>query len=83
MTGITISMLVKNPNSSTQGEVFYYDIGDDLLLDDKKQTIVDLLSIQGVANWEKIIPDKYNDWINQRDDRFYDFVQLGNKKEKE
>ncbi len=82
MTGIAISMLVKNPNSSVQGEVFYYDIGDDLLLDDKKQTIVDLLSIQGIANWEKITPDKYNDWINQRDDRFYDFIQIGNKKDK-
>ena len=32
--------------------------------------------------WKTIIPDKYGDWINQRDDSFYQFMPIGDKKSK-
>lgn len=38
--------------------------------------------ISAVKGWQQIIPDEYNDWVNQRDDSFYDFIVLGDKKDK-
>ena len=32
--------------------------------------------------WLEITPDKYNDWLNQRDDGFYEYISLGDKKDK-
>ncbi|MCV5738076.1 endonuclease, partial [Escherichia coli] len=33
--------------------------------------------------WESIVPDSYNDWLNQRDDEFNKFIKIGDKKERE
>ena len=38
-----------------------------------------LVSIKGI-NWQNKKPDKYGDWINQRDDSFYQFLPVGDKK---
>ncbi|MFM8332642.1 MAG: type ISP restriction/modification enzyme, partial [Candidatus Methylumidiphilus sp.] len=36
--------------------------------------------IDSVNRWQAIVPDQHNDWINQRDDNFNDFMVLGAKK---
>lgn len=83
MTGIAISLFIKNPNSKKQSQVYYYDIGDNLSSDEKKASLIKLKSISGVNkmdSWKSITPDKYNDWINQRDDSFDEFIAIGDKK---
>ena len=80
---IAISILVKNPQSNTTGNIYYHDIGDYLNRDDKLTTIRELVSIQGITQqnlWQTIQPDKYHDWLNQRDDSFYDHIAIGDKK---
>lgn len=78
MTGIAISILVKN-SSSTSGQIFYYDIGDNLLREEKLQKISELKSISNV-DFKIISPDKHNDWIGLRDKSFDNFIQIGDKK---
>ncbi|WP_415902828.1 DEAD/DEAH box helicase [Neptuniibacter sp. QD29_5] len=81
---VVISILVKNPSAQEQGKVFYKDIGDYLTREQKLQIIDDFSSIDGIHQadeWVQLTPDKYNDWINQRDDSFYEHILSGNKKD--
>lgn len=85
MTGITITLFVKNPDTSKDCGIFYYDIGEDLNKEEKLALISDLRSIGSnkyVDGQQNVIPDKYNDWINQRDSTFDEFISMGNKKDK-
>lgn len=71
---IAITLLVKD--GSINHELFYYDIGDYLSREEKLNLISDFESVSNIK-WEKIIPDKNNDWINQRDESYesYDVLQ--------
>ena len=82
--GVAITMLVKNPDSKERGVVHYHDIGDYLSRDDKLKLIREF-AFNGDIEWSTIKPDKYGDWLNQRDDSFFDFAPLGidNKPQKE
>lgn len=82
-TPIVISLLVKNPKAKQQGQIYWHDIGDYLSREKKLEIIKRFKSITGISNadaWQKIIPDEYNDWINQRDDGFDEFISIGSKK---
>ena len=83
MTGIAISFLVKNPEAKQQGEIYYHDIGDDLNENEKKQRIVEWgrldRQVEGQGRWKPVIPDKHNDWVNQRDNSFDQFIKMGDK----
>lgn len=82
MTGIAISILVKNPQAKDTGKVYFYDIGDDLTTKEKLSKIENLGSIQAISlrnNWQQIVPDKYGDWLSQRDENFDSFIEMGNK----
>ena len=81
MTGVAITFLVKNPNKKGETDIFYYDIGDYLNKRDKLKILSDLVSI-GNKNLclNKINPNKEGDWINERNDSFLNFFELGNKK---
>ena len=80
-TPIAITFFVKNPHAKKQGQIYFHDIGDYLNRDEKLKIIKDFQSIKGI-NWQTIIPDKYHDWLDQRDDSFNQHLQLGNKKDK-
>jgi predicted helicase len=77
-TPVAISILVKNPNSKTKGEIFYSDIGDYLSREDKLRIISEKQSINGI-DWEKIQPNKEHDWINKRDPKFDTFIPVGSR----
>ncbi|SXW33705.1 type ISP restriction/modification enzyme [Klebsiella pneumoniae] len=82
---IVIAILVKNPAATQSGQIYFHDIGDYLTREEKLEKISDFGSIDGIEKthgWQKITPDAYNDWLNQRDDSFYDFIEIGNKKDK-
>lgn len=66
-TPIAISVLVKD--GSDNHEVHYHDIGDYLTREDKLNILRDNESILNI-DWQTIVPDKNNDWINQRDENY-------------
>ena len=68
-------MLVKNPGSDHHGVIHYRDIGDYLTRDEK----LDILkqAVGADPEWTIITQDKYGDWLNQRDDRYLDFMPIG------
>ncbi|BAW80540.1 DNA damage-inducible protein [Candidatus Nitrosoglobus terrae] len=82
---IAISILVKNPDSSAQGQIYFYDIGDYLSQKEKLEIIAELGSIQAITaqhGWQPITPDRFGDWLNQRDPNFDSYISLGDKKDK-
>jgi predicted helicase len=83
MTGISITLFVKNPQAKEHGKVYYHDIGNDLTTKEKLEKISAFASIAGITaadGWQAIIPDTHGDWLQQRDDSFNDFIVLGDKK---
>lgn len=82
---IAITMLVKNPVSKQNGKIHWHDIGDYLSQQEKLEIVAKFKSVSGITQanaWRHITPDKHNDWIRQRDNSFYDFISIGNKKDK-
>src|SRR5690554_1568588 len=82
---IAISILVKNPQSTEHGKIYFHDIGDYLTREQKLETVSELGSIAGIsqqAGWQTIEPDSFGDWLNQRDPFFETYISLGDKKDK-
>ena len=82
MTGVAISVFVKNPNAAEQGNIFLHGIGDNLDRKQKFEIINGFGSISGiekVGKWTHIIPDKHGDWLNKRDDSFDTHLKIGDK----
>ena len=87
MTGIAITLFVKNPVQTSNGQckIYWHDIGDDLSELQKLQTIRRLGGVSGIAaegKWTAISPDLHNDWVNQRDALLTQHIILGDKKDK-
>lgn len=82
---IAISILVKNPDSQQQGQIYFRDIGDYLTREQKLEIISELESIKGIDEkhgWQQIEPDSFGDWLNQRDPNFDTYISIGDKKDK-
>lgn len=83
---IAISILVKNPKQSQKGQIYFHDIGNYLTRAQKLETIQEFINIEGITQqqgWEKILPDAFNDWINQRDPNFDLYISMGDKKDRQ
>ncbi|KAA8610943.1 DEAD/DEAH box helicase [Salipiger aestuarii] len=79
---IAISVLVKNPGAAELGRIHFHDIGDYLDQKQKLGIIRDFGSIDGITKakgWRKIVPDTKNDWLDQVDPSFSQFMQIGSK----
>ncbi|CAI2622816.1 hypothetical protein AKUH4B114J_10360 [Apilactobacillus kunkeei] len=72
-TPIAISILVKDGTNSH--DIHYHDIGDYLSREDKLSILSSNNSILNLE-WEDIIPDKNNDWINQRDEDYLKYNSM-------
>ncbi len=77
---IAITLLVKNPHAGHPCEIRYKDIGDYLSREEKLR-LVHQAAQYGIHDWEPITPDAHGDWLNQRDDSWYEFAPLGLKKQ--
>lgn len=75
---IAITMLIKNPDSKERGKIYFHDIGD-YLTREEKLAIVKHAAVHNDLDWTEIQPDKYGDWLNQRDDSFYCFAPVSIK----
>lgn len=69
-TPIAISVMVKDGTDSH--EVHYKDIGDYLSREEKLSIISESGSIEHI-DWESVLPDDNNDWINQRDVNYLNY----------
>ena len=83
-TPIAITLLVKNPNEKKEkAKIYYYDIGDYLTREEKLSKINDFKSIGSKKmDWQILNPNEEGDWINQRNDKFKDFIPLIDKDNK-
>jgi predicted helicase len=78
---IAITLLIKNPEKAGQHQLFYHDIGDYLSREEKLDKIKNFGSFTSV-NWDSLLPNDSQDWINQRDPAFDSFISLGDKTDK-
>ena len=80
-SGVAINILVKNAASQEQGKIFYYDIGDNLATHEKIEKLKSIQHLDDLA-WERIQPNQYEDWINQRETLYEDLILLSSKDKK-
>ncbi|WP_375706539.1 type ISP restriction/modification enzyme, partial [Bartonella sp. AA33NXGY] len=83
MTGIAVTLFVKNPNVSEPCKIYYHDIGDNLTTKEKLSELKRLDSVDGIKRehgWQMITPDEHGDWLDQRNGDFEKFLALGDKK---
>ncbi len=80
-TTVAITVLVKYPEEhhGSDCEIYYHDIGDYLSREQKLDKIKKFKSIEGI-NWDKIVPNEKNDWLNQRDGLFDNLIALNTEK---
>ncbi|WP_345117491.1 type ISP restriction/modification enzyme, partial [Bartonella jaculi] len=82
MTGIAVTLFIKNPNVSGECKIYYHDIGHNLTTKEKLTALEYLGSVGGITDkkgWQIITPDKHSDWLGQRDDSFKTFLAMGYK----
>lgn len=82
MTGVAISVFVKNPQAEEHGRIFFHDIGDDLSKEEKLGLIRSYGSIEGLRArglWNRIRPDGNFDWLDQVDAKFDHYTAIGDK----
>ena len=84
MTGVAITILVKNPKvKRDKAEIRYHDIGDYLTREQKLEIIKESESIFNPKFTTEIItPNEHGDWLSQRNDAFNTFIALGDKENK-
>ncbi|MEZ5692249.1 MAG: type ISP restriction/modification enzyme [Altererythrobacter sp.] len=85
-TPVAITLLVKNPDASTHGQIHLHDIGDYLSREDKLAQIAEFRSIGGIAQkngWDTIVPDEHGDWLGQRDKAFDAYFAMGDRQNSE
>ncbi|WP_415176758.1 DEAD/DEAH box helicase [Porticoccus sp.] len=82
---IAITLLVKNPQAKNHDNIYWHDIGDYLTREQKLEKIGGFVSVEGIAQadgWQTIVPDDHGDWLSQRDDTFNQFINVGDKKDR-
>lgn len=78
MTGVAITILVKNPNVKTdKAKIYYHDIGDYLKRNEKLELLKKYNNILSKdITLQELKPNKENDWLNQRNDKFSSYIQI-------
>lgn len=72
---IAVTILVKSDSERKSARIYYHDIGDSLSREEKL-SLVRGFSLYGDLQWEEIEPDAYGDWVDKRDESFYEFAPL-------
>ena len=79
---VAIVFLVKNPNSSDQGKIYFRAVDDYLTREEKLAALKKDRSI-AYTPMNVIVPDDHGDWFNLRDDSFSHFMRMDGKKTRE
>ena len=75
---VAIVFLVKNPEATEHGKIYFHAVGDYLTRDEKLAELKRNVSIAH-TQVNEIVPDAHGDWLNQRDDSFSKFIRIGGK----
>ena len=78
MTGVAILLLIKDNSKKEPATINYSAVPNNLKTKEKLEYIIN--NSIDTLNWEEIIPDKNNDWLNQRNSDFEKFIPIGDKK---
>ena len=81
-TPVAITILVKRKGVKKDRFIRYHDIGDYLSREQKLAIISEFGDISAIK-WSFITPNDNNDWINQRNQSYINFIALGDKKKQE
>jgi predicted helicase len=78
MTGVAITILIKNPaTKNDKATIHYYDVGDYLNRKEKLKILSATKSILNPSlNTQLLSPNKHGDWISKRNDAFSNFIPL-------
>lgn len=82
MTGVAITVLIKDPAHSGIAEIFYAEAEDYATPQEKLDQISAYGSIEGISQADAFRPitsNQHGDWISSRDERFTTFQEIGNK----
>ena len=78
---IAITILVKNPEATEQGQIYFATVDDYLTREQKLQQLRDMGSVLNPqVPLARITPDAHGDWLNQRCDDFAKFITVDGKK---
>ena len=76
---VAIVFLVKNPASAEHGKIYFHTV-DDYLTREEKLACLRRDASMVYTQTNVIVPDAHGDWLNQRDDSFSRFIEIGDKK---
>lgn len=82
MTGVAITILVKNPLlNKNEATIYYKDIGEFLSKKEKINILKNNKSaVSNQLNWGIVHPDQNNDWINKSNSAFEEYYPLNPEK---
>ena len=80
-TGVAITILVKRRNQRGQAKVYYSEVDDYLSRREKLNILTDEISVEETL-FDRIVPNVHGDWVNQRDDAYLDYQEIGDAKTK-
>ena len=82
LTGVAITILVKNPKQHTnKATIYYHDIGDYLKRSEKLQLLNKHESINNAKiEWKILKPNEHGDWLSLRSDLFSSFLPIETEK---
>ena len=81
-TPVAITILVKNPKVKTdKAKILYYEVEDYLTREQKLELLKKYNNILNKdINLQELKPNKENDWINQRNDKFSTYLPIAPNK---
>lgn len=68
-------MLVKNPSSDEHGTIHYHCVGEYLSQEEKLSAVASFRDRD--PKWETLEQDRHGDWLDQRDESWYEFAPTG------
>ena len=71
---IAITMLVKNPASKERGAIHYHCVGEYLSQEEKLSAVASFRDRD--PKWETLNQDRHGDWLDQRDEGWYEYVPI-------
>lgn len=72
---ITITTLVKNPGSEEHGAIHYFCVGEYKTQEEKLTTVASYRDRE--PEWEILEQDRHGDWLDQRDEGWYEMAPTG------
>ncbi len=81
-TGTAITILVKEKGSIFRPARIHYAEVDDYLARQEKLDVLDKQGSIRETEFEQITPNSHGDWVNQRDERYLEYQEIGDKKAK-